>query len=551
LNLFPTRATFHVAMAGAAMIASGVAMHRAAPVAFGGALFLTLAIGRGLSLLAVTRLRQAGFEMAWMDGPRVVTLACGEPAVLAIELKNRGKDAARVVGLRAVASSLLRVEVVPGEMDLPPGSVATLEMRILGERTGRWGVHGLALELRGMPLGGEGFFEAPLVFSSPFGVDVQPGRLVAMLRSPRGGRSGRVTEVGRSARARGEGDELRELRDHVVGDPWKRIAWRASARKNRLIVREMERQERDVVWLVVDVSVEGWAGRPGTAPMDRAVDEVAAVAVRHLSRGDRVGLAAFASRPRAWITPAQGPKQAALIASALAGCSSMIDVDRSALDEYEVGQRVAEHLRPLLRDEPWPRMSPDLERLASFAESMRPRAPVNARVPYAPSPRERTLRHYLACFGVEGPPTMDGERARAEPELGRTLSKLAIERPRPSIIAVWAPAPTSRGTVTHALRTLRARRIEVRWTVPDVLPSVGTESLAPSSGEPPSADGDEPTSVAASVDAAVRVRARAERARALLALRKLGVLPRAGTTRWAEVVPLKPAAGDGKQRGDP
>ena len=507
-------------MAGAAIIASGVAMHRAAPVAFGGALLIAVVLGRALSLLAVTRLREAGFEMAWTDeGPRVLTVARGERAVLLIELKNRSKDSARAVGIRAVASSLLDVEVVPEDVDLPPGCVVTLEVRIRGKRTGRWGIHGIALELRAMPLGGEGLFEAPLVFSSPFGVDVQPERLRAMVQSPRGGRSGRMTESGRSARARGEGDELRELRDHVASDPWKKIAWRASARKNRLIVREMERQERDVVWLVVDVSVEGWAGEPGTAPLDRAVEEVAAVAARHLSRGDRVGLIAFASRPRAWIPLGKGPSQAATIATALAGCSTMVDVDRSGLDEHEVAQRVAEHLRPLSREEPWPRRGGDLERLVNLAESMRPRAPFAARVPYAHSPRDRALRHYMACFGMEGPPAPEGERPKAEGELGRMLTKLSMERPRPTLVSIWAPAPSTRGVVAHAVRTLKAKRVEVRWALLDVEPSI--RSLA---------KGDETkdtrAAVAASVDEAVRVRVRAEKARSMRALRMLGVPPR-------------------------
>jgi len=518
--LYPTRPTLHVALAGAAMVASGVLFHRHAPAAFGGAVLLALAVARGLSLLAATRLRQAGFEMAWTESRRVANVVVGEVAVLDVELKNRSKDPARAAVLRAMASSFLDVEVIPRDCDLPPGSVVHVEMRVTATRTGRWGLHGLALELRGMPLGGEGLFETPLVFSSPFGVDAAPRALSAMLRSPRGGRSGRVTDSGRSARARGEGDELRELRDHVVGDPWKRIAWRASARKGRLIVREMERQERDIVWLVMDASVDGWAGPPGKAPLDRAVESVAAAATKHLARGDRVGLVLFASRPRAWIKLGQGRPQAALIASALSGASSTIDVDRSALEENDVAQRVAEHMRPLVRDERTLLRALDKDRLAKLAETVRLRAPFAARLPYAPSPRERTLRHYLACFGIESPPRAEGERARSESELGRMLMKLVDEKPRPTIVTVWAPAPVTTGLVAHAVRTLRARRTEIRWNLPEVLPSIGAGSA-----ESP---------VAESVEAAVRLRVTAEHAREIAALRALGVTHRSVVIRRPE-----------------
>jgi len=503
------------------MIVVGVALHRAAPVAFGGAVVFALALGRGLSLLSGTRLRQAGFEMVWGRGPRVLTVARGEVAVLPVELRNRSADRVRAVGLRGIASSFLDVEVTPSEVELPPASSVTVELRAVGKRVGRWGLHGLALELRGMPLGGDGLYEVPLVFSNPFGVEVQPSALAAMLRSPRGGRSGRVAETGRSARPRGDGDELRELRDHVVGDAFKRIAWRASARRGRLVVREMERQERDVVWLVLDASVDGWSGPPGRAPLDRAIDEVSAVAVRHLSRGDQVGLVVFASRRRAWIEPAQGPAQAALITGALSGSSTMVDVDRCELDEFEVAQRVSEHLRPLLRDEPGRRGASDLDALARRAESARSRAPFDARLPHAPTPRDQTLRHYLACFGIEVPPRTDGERPRAESELARTLTKLATVRPRPSIVVAWAPAPPAHGLVARAIRLLRSRRVEVRWSLPEVEASIGDETPddALSRGLP------------ASVDAAVRIRLGAEQTRARATLRGLGVLPAVRVTR--------------------
>jgi uncharacterized protein (DUF58 family) len=543
VNLFPTRATFHVAMAGTAMIVAGVAMHRASPVAFGGALLLTLVLGRGLSLLAANRIRRSGFEMGWVRDARVLTVARGEEAVLEFVLKNRGKDPAQAMGLRAVASSLLTVDITPCEIYLPPGSVATLAMRIVGKRVGRWGIHGLALELRGMPLGGDGPFDAPLVFSCPHGVEVGSRPLVAMLRSPRGGRSGRITELGRSARTRGEGDDLRELRDHVVGDPFKKIAWRASARRGRLVVREMERQERDTVWLVVDASVDGWAGTPGTAPLDRTVDEAAAVAVRHLARGDHVGLVVVASRPRSWIGLGQGPAQAALIAHALASCSGMIDVDRSELDEHGVAHRVAEHLRPLTRGEPWTGRTADMDRLAGLAESMRNRAPFAARVPYAPSPRERSLRHYMACFGMEGPPRTEGERAYSESELGRTLMKLSLEKPRPSIVVVWAPPPSPEGLVARSIRRLRARRAVIRWAIPDVLPSVdvgkdGHDLVAR-----------ETDGVASSVARAVRVRAEADRDRGAFTLRALGVEVETRVARMADVLAANGRDEDARREG--
>ena len=85
-----------------------------------------------------------------------------------------------------------------------------------------------------------------------------------------------------------------------------RSASRSSARRGTLVVREFEREERDVVMVLLDASVELWAGPIGGAPMDRAIDLCATLLTHHLGRGDLVGLAIYGSRllsasSRAWI----------------------------------------------------------------------------------------------------------------------------------------------------------------------------------------------------------------------------------------------------------
>jgi uncharacterized protein (DUF58 family) len=272
----------------------------------------------------------------------------------------------------------------------------------------------------------------------------------------------------------------------------------------------MERDERDVVWLVVDASVELWAGEPGAAPLDRVVEDAGALATRHLRRGDLVGLVVAASRLRTWIAPGDGVSQANVIAAALTSAASCIDSDRSELDELSVAQRVAEHARPLdgrgLGDLP----KGDLDALARRADQLRQRAPFAPRIPFAPGEREQLLRLYLAAFGIESPPRSEGEREKAEATLGQVLQRLAAEKPRPSIVHVWAPAPAHGDPMAKAISVLRSRHLELRWTVPPLDAGVG----APSGRR---------SSVADVVDEAVRMRARATRVRAERWLRRMGV----------------------------
>lgn len=531
MQLHPTRATFQVALAGAAMVAVGVAAKVSAAVAFGGAMLLAVTLGRALALSTVTRIRASGFEMVWGVSRRVTRIERDGEIAIEAELRNRGFDDARGVNLRPVASSMLDVSISPSTIDLPAASKVRFDVTIRGKRVGRWGVHGIALEVRGTPLGGEGLYEVPLMFANPHGIEVVPKPLLTILASPRGGRARFAAPSGRPASLPGEGEQLKELREHVAGDPFKRIAWKASARRGQLLVREMEREERDVVWLVLDASVELWAGEEGRAPLDLAVDEVGGLAARHLARGDKVGIVVFASRIRTWLTPDSGPLQATRLVAALASAASMVDSDRCELDESELAHRVAEHLRPLdpraLADIP----RGNLDALATRAEGMRVRAPFAPRLPHGATPREQRLRHYLAAFGVEVPPRVDGERERADVQLATLLEKIAREKkPRPSIVHVWAPPPGPTSEIERALRKLRARHVDVRWTMPAFEPSLRTA-------------GDGSPSLEDVVTDAVRLRIRASQARAAKAMRGFGVRTRTIEVR-ARAVPAAPPEDD-------
>ncbi|MFO0644445.1 MAG: DUF58 domain-containing protein [Polyangiaceae bacterium] len=512
MQLHPTRPAFHVALAGAAMVVVGIVGREAAVCAFGGAMVLAVALGRVLAHATVARIRSSGFEMVWTTARRVSRVARGGELVLEAELRNRGSDDARAVSLRPIVSSMLSAEMDPQAIELPAGSRVRLDVRIKANRIGRWGVHGVALEVRGTPGGGEGLYEVPLLFANPHGVEVLPPRLLAAIESPRGGRSRSLSVRGRAGNARGESDELRELRDHVPGDPFKRIAWKASAKRRKLVVREMEREERDVVWLVVDASVELWAGAPGVAPLDATGDIVGALATRYLTRGDLVGMAVVASRLRSWVPAEEGAAQLGRIAAALASAANMTDSDRSELDEQEVATRVAEHARPLDAGGLADVARGNLDALAAKADALRSRAPFVPRPPFAKTSREQRLRHYCAAFGIELPPKLEGERDATDRELGRALERLLTERPVPSVVHVFAQAPIPDGATERALVKLKKHRVDVQFHLPDFDASLADVAASATERE-----------VGRMVAEAVSTRVRAGKRRAEKRLRTLGI----------------------------
>jgi uncharacterized protein (DUF58 family) len=461
MHLHPTRAAVDIAIVGIGVSATGVLSRQPAILAWGASLLVGLAIARAVTTLSIAKVRASGFEMLWRDSGRYRRIARGQTLQLEAEVRNRDARAASYVELRAVASPELDIEITPAAGEVPAGGRLLATVTVHARRVGRHGIHGLSLEVRGSP----GLFEVPLTFSNPYGIEVLPAAYAALLKSARGGRSRASAEDGRPGPLPGDGLELREIREHQQGDAFKRIAWKASARRGKLLVREYEREERDVVWLLLDASVELWAGAAGTSPLDLAIDEVAAVAMAHLSHGDRVGLRIAAARPLAEVPPGKGPRHGALVLQALATSTATIDADRSDLDESDVAARVVEHLRPLDPKIAQGLSARDPDRLARKVRRLAERGPFSAMEIHAASPTDRILREHLARFGIGSPARQDPEGAATDLVLASLFEDCIHRRPRASIVYVWSPTPESAPHPAMARAISRRPRLglEIRW----------------------------------------------------------------------------------------
>jgi uncharacterized protein (DUF58 family) len=243
-----------------------------------------------------------------------------------------------------------------------------------------------------------------------------------------------------------------------------------------LLVREYERDERDVVWLVLDAAVDHWAGPPGESALDRAIDEVASVAIRHGKAGDRVGLAIVGTRTLCFEKPERGIAHTSRLVEKLMQVTGCMDADRSGLDEAELSLRVIEHMRPLDPALSANVRASEIERVARRAEKLRARAPFPDVLTQAPTPRERSLRRYLAAFGISSPARVDPERVRVDVELVRLMDRLRHDRVRPSLIYMWSDAPDEalRPALSRALAERKRRGLTWRWVL--LRPSLGNVS---------------------------------------------------------------------------
>jgi uncharacterized protein (DUF58 family) len=116
------------------------------------------------------------------------------------------------------------------------------------------------------------------------------------------------------ARQKGEGLEFADLREFAAGDRVRSINWRATARRNVLVVNERHPERNADVILFLDTFADARAG--GRSTLDLAVRATATLASRYLERRDRVGLVSFGGVLR-WLTPGMGAAQRYRIVDAL------------------------------------------------------------------------------------------------------------------------------------------------------------------------------------------------------------------------------------------
>jgi uncharacterized protein (DUF58 family) len=106
----------------------------------------------------------------------------------------------------------------------------------------------------------------------------------------------------------GMGSELLELREYVVGDPPKSIAWKVSARRDKLMTRQYESEVPVRLQLFVDGSIGTRTGGFGLRLLDQINFVAASVARAAISVGDPVGAILFDERGVRRIPAATGDR---------------------------------------------------------------------------------------------------------------------------------------------------------------------------------------------------------------------------------------------------
>ncbi|MGD8858419.1 MAG: DUF58 domain-containing protein [Myxococcales bacterium] len=469
----PTRGAVLAFFGCVAMLAVAFAVRSpsAATLAGGGLLGLSAALALTMPLGA--RLRRQRLDFAWwhVHGASAAGesgVVVGAPFDVRCYVRNRSGEPLRFANLAPVLPAGVEVTTPgEGELLLPPTTRTELSFRLSARAPGRVVLQGLSVTVPG-PFG---LFLAPLYFPSPLAVKVLPrtsARRHLLGAAPRGQsaeRSG-ITPLRRP----GTGTDLHEIREHRPGDPFKSIAWKPSARAGKLLVREVEREVQETIYLILDISGSMRGGPPGTRKLDHCIEMVALAAREALERGDRVGLITVDGRILSHVPPGEGLRHMLLIYRALLGATEVVDEDLTETDDDEVVALVGRYVRHqegLDLSSPDAPAGYDLDALARHA-----RGTLDAAAPgevVASSPQHALLRRYCRERGIPLAYRADTRGFAKAEGLARALRAAAGNSriPRTMVLlsdldGVFDPTP-----LLKTLRLLRARHHHLACVYPD------------------------------------------------------------------------------------
>ena len=120
----------------------------------------------------------------------------------------------------------------------------------------------------------------------------------------------RLQELGlRHSRMYGEGTEFERLREYLPDDEYRRINWKATARRNRPVTMEYQTERSQNIVAVLDTGRMMQSPVAQIAKLDYVVNAVLFLAYVATGKGDKVGLMTFADEVQQFLTPRQGRGQ--------------------------------------------------------------------------------------------------------------------------------------------------------------------------------------------------------------------------------------------------
>jgi uncharacterized protein (DUF58 family) len=320
------------------------ALHGAPPlVALAGAVLTVLLALYLMFYPTAILLRRKKIELSWWVPPGDQpggALGADRPFLLHLAFRNHGSRKLRILSTNILAVSGLAIDERPSAT-VRRGQQVEVTTTVKPLAAGYHVLHGAALTF-GDALG---LFDIEAFFPNPIAIKVFP-RTLAMRGAPVRAVSGALHEqIGlHHVRRRGLAGELREIREHGHGDPFKFIAWKATARRGQLMVRDLENEIVTTHVVALDVGIGMRSGPLGRAPLDWGSDSAAALAKAAIANGDRIGLVGYDTRVVVELQPDTGHHHYLQLVDRLLDVRSVVDEDLTDVTAGELVALVAHYL---------------------------------------------------------------------------------------------------------------------------------------------------------------------------------------------------------------
>lgn len=277
--------------------------------------FPHLALAWDLLLLCL-----AGIDFKLVPGLSGFKLRRTHDPVLSVRVPNKIRVEMENTGLEAIAALVRdegpgRSEAIGNEfwVDVRPGRIEERSYSIVPPERGTDYFRGTWLRQPG-PLG--------LILKQSKLRTEQPVRIypnvLALKEFDLLNQKGRLRQLGiRKSRIRGLGMEFESLRDYAIGDDYRKIDWKASARRSKLVVRQFEQERNQAVIICIDIGRRMLSEVAGVTKLDHTLNSLLMLAHAAANEHDLVGLLVYADTVRRYIPPKKGRAQIGAIIEAI------------------------------------------------------------------------------------------------------------------------------------------------------------------------------------------------------------------------------------------
>ncbi len=235
-----------------------------------------------------------------VERPAALALSLGEREEIPLTLRSNARSPLGIVA-KQLWPELVSLRSTRRSALLAPGQVVDLTEHLDAVRRGT-----ASLAAVWVAATFEGWLERRFELAAPCELSVLPNTRAIRRATARLDRLFLSGLGARPAPKLGQGREFERLRDYVTGDDPRDVAWKASARHGKLIVREFRLDRAQDVLIAIDAG-HRMAARVGPIErLDHAANGALLLASIAARMEDRVGLVAFADRAEGGVGQGRG-----------------------------------------------------------------------------------------------------------------------------------------------------------------------------------------------------------------------------------------------------